>query len=63
MSGESGFMPGDVVTKIDACDINSVSHWMQCLVASVEANYTMSYRVPKSVVESFTHPVVLSGMV
>lgn len=44
--GESGLFVGDVVTHLDDCEVNSVSDWISCLSASLQANRSAAYKLP-----------------
>lgn len=61
VEGATGFVSGDIVTQIDDCRVNSVSDWVQCLVTSLQSNYTVSYKIPQEMLGDLAHPVSLTG--
>ncbi|KAF6022735.1 MBTPS2 [Bugula neritina] len=60
VSGESGLIPGDIVTQINDCKVSSILSWRNCLTLALDSDTMMSYAVPQSVMDVQSHPTSLT---
>ena len=61
MAGQSGFIPGDIITQIDDVKVKSVSDWMKSLRESIESTHPQSYSISQDTQSKHDIPLSLSG--